>query len=305
VAVQLENLGLSTGKKARLYNLFYAHGPGNGIGMFLPVDQGLEHGPRDFFPNPDSQDPDFEMRLAVEGNFSAIVFQIGLAEKYVHPYAGRVPLVLKLNGKTDIPSDADAFSPQTAMVEDAVRLGASAVGYTMYVGSPSQDRDFTQFARIRLEAERMGMPVIVWSYPRGRFVEEKGGQLTSYAIEYAARVAAELGADVVKVNLPEFNAEKNARTVKPYSEKQFDEEESVRRVVAAAGRVPVLVSGGSQVSEADVLHKAELSVRNGASGLIFGRNVWQRQWDDALQITNRIRQMMLEYQERGAPVGVR
>ena len=298
VAVDLDRLNLSTGKKARLYNLFFAHGPGNGTGMFLPVDQGLEHGPRDFFANPDSQDPDFEMRLAEAGNFSAIVFHIGLAEKFVYPYAGRVPLVLKLNGKTDIPSADEAFSPQTAMVEDAVRLGASAIGYTMYVGSPAQDRDFTQFARIRLEAERMGMPVIVWSYPRGKYVEEKGGQLSSYAIEYAARVAAELGADVVKINLPEFSADKHARTPKEYSQRTFGEEEAVRRAVAAAGRIPVLVSGGSQVSDEDVLHKAEMSIKCGASGLIFGRNVWQRQWDDALRITNRIREMMVEYRER-------
>ena len=300
MAVDLDRLYLSTGKKARLYDMFFAHGPGNGVGMFLPVDQGLEHGPRDFFPNPDAQDPDFEMRLAVEGNFSAVVFQVGIAEKYVYPYAGRVPLVLKLNGKTDIPSDAEALSPQIAMVEDAVRLGASAVGYTLYVGSPRQADDFVQFSRIRLEAERMGMPVIVWSYPRGRAVEEKGGQLTSYAIEYAARVAAELGADVVKVNVPEYNAEKNAKTTKPYPDKVFSEDEAMRRVVAAAGKIPVLVSGGSPVSDEDVLHKAELSLKCGASGLIFGRNVWGRPWNEAMKISGRIREMMVEYGRRQA-----
>jgi len=298
VAVDLDRMYLSTGKKARLYQLFYTHGPGNGVGMFLPVDQGLEHGPRDFFPNPAAEDPDFEMRLAVEGKFNAIVFQIGIAEKYVYPYGGQVPLVLKLNGKTEIPSDADALSPQIAMVEDAVRLGASAIGYTLYVGSSRQVEDFQQFSRIRLEAERMGMPIIVWSYPRGRYVEEKGGQTTSYAIEYAARVAAELGADVVKVNLPEFSAEKHAKTVKPYPDKVFSEDEAFRRVVNAAGKIPVLVSGGSPKSDDEVLHKAELSLRCGAAGLIFGRNVWGRPWDEAMKITGRIHEMMVEYGKR-------
>ena len=135
----LPDLDLSPGKRARLYRLLHQHGPGHGLGMFLPIDQGLEHGPRDFFDSPDSADPEFELRLAEEGNFSAIVFQIGLAEKYIGRFAGRVPLVLKLNGKTEIPSDEEALSPLNASVEDAVRLGADAVGYTLYVGSPAQE----------------------------------------------------------------------------------------------------------------------------------------------------------------------
>src|SRR5688572_8484247 len=174
----LDQLDLPADKRARLYRLLHEHGPGGGIAMFLPVDQGLEHGPRDFFDNPEALDPDMELRLAEEGNYSAVVFQIGIAEKNYGRYAGRVPLVLKLNGKTEIPPDEEAFSPLNATVEDAVRLGADAVGYTLYVGSPAQDRDFIQFREVRREAEHLGMPVIVWSYPRGRAVEAKGGQLT-------------------------------------------------------------------------------------------------------------------------------
>jgi class I fructose-bisphosphate aldolase len=291
---RLEELDLSTGKRARLYRLLYGHGPGHGLGMFLPVDQGLEHGPRDFFPNPDSMDPNFELSLAEEADYSAVVFQVGIASKYYGNYAGRIPLVVKLNGKTEIPSDDEALSPLIASVEDAVRLGADAVGYTLYVGSPSQDRDFVQFSQVRQEAERLGMPVIVWSYPRGKAINAKGGQLTSWAIEYAARVAMELGADVVKVNLPEFSEEKAQQTPAPYSKERWDEEETVRRAVEAAGKVPVLVSGGSRVEEEDVLHKARMSVRAGATGIIFGRNVWQRPHDEALALTKKIRQIMLE-----------
>ena len=292
--VGLNELDLTPGKRARLYRMLYAHGPGHGLGMFLPIDQGLEHGPRDFFPNPDSQDPEFELRLAEEGNFSAIVFQVGVAAKYIGRYAGRVPLVVKLNGKTEIPSDEEALSPLIASVEDAVRLGADAVGYTLYVGSPAQDRDFVQFSQVRQEAERLGMPVIVWSYPRGKFVNAKGGQLTSWAIEYAARVAMELGADLVKVNLPEVDPDKAQQTPAPYNKTTFDEEEAIRRVVDAAGRTPVLVSGGSRVDEEDVLHKARMSIRCGATGLIFGRNVWQRPFPEALALTRKIREIVAE-----------
>jgi class I fructose-bisphosphate aldolase len=290
----LDDLELSAGKRARLYRMFQAYGPGNGTGMFLPIDQGLEHGPRDFWDNPEAADPEFQLRLAEEGNFSAIVFQIGLAEKYYPPYAGRVPLVLKLNGKTEIPSDDEALSPLNATVEDAVRLGADAVGYTLYVGSPAQERDFEQLSRVRQDANRLGMPVIVWSYPRGKFVNAKGGQLTSWAIEYAARVAQELGADVIKVNLPEYDPEKARLTPKPYNTAVFDEEEAVRRVITAAGRTPVLVSGGSRVDEEDVLAKARLGIRAGATGIIFGRNVWQRPYEEALALTRKIQAVIRE-----------
>ena len=130
----ITELGLGTGKKARLHRILHQHGLKNGTALFLPYDQGLEHGPRDFFANPAASDPAYISRLAVEGGFNGVAIQIGLAEKFYWDFAGEVPLVLKLNGKTDIPSDAAALSPVNATVADAVRLGADAVGYTLYVG---------------------------------------------------------------------------------------------------------------------------------------------------------------------------
>ena len=130
----LEELGLSTGKRAGLHRILRKHGLGNGTAIFLPYDQGLEHGPRDFFANQAASDPKYVIKLALEGGFNGIAIQIGLAEKFYWEYAGEVPLVLKLNGKTDIPA-IDPLSPLNATVEDAVRLGADAVGYTLYVGS--------------------------------------------------------------------------------------------------------------------------------------------------------------------------
>ena len=193
---------LSTGKKLRLYRMLHQFGPGNGTALFLPIDQGLEHGPRDFFANPDSADPNFQFKLAVEGRYSGIALQYGLAQKYYRNYVGQVPLVVKLNGKTEVPSDAESFSACLASVEDAVALGADAVGYTLYVGSPAQDRDFSQWETVRRDAERLGVPTIIWAYPRGEAVDAKGGKESSWAIELAARVAAEVGADVVKINFP-------------------------------------------------------------------------------------------------------
>ena len=302
--ITLSDLDLGLGKRTRLTRLMVEHGPGNGTMMFLPIDQGLEHGPIDFFPNPASGDPDYQCRLAMEGGYSGIVFHIGLAQKYMRDYAGVVPLVLKLNGKTTIPPDDNALSAVESTVEDAVRLGADAVGYTLYVGSPAQDRDFVQFGKVRKACERYGMPIIVWSYPRGAAVEAKGGRNSIYAVDYAARVANELGADVVKLNVPKFRDSGNLSTPKAYAElyeawQELGEDEAYRlaveKVVASAGRTMVLFSGGSKISDEDLLLKARLCMEAGATGLIFGRNMWQRPFDEGLAITEQIQQLLLKF----------
>lgn len=299
----LDEMGFSTGKKARLHRLLYEYGPGNGTMLLLPIDQGLEHGPIDFLVNPDALDPEFQLRVALEGGFSGIVYQIGLAEKYMHKYAGRVPLVLKLNGKTNIPADNSPFSPQLASVEDAVRLGADAVGYTLYVGSARQDEDFRQIWKVREDCERYGMPLIVWSYPRGDAVKAKGGIDTLYAVDYAARTALEVGADIVKVNVPQFEYDMNDpkeadafnKMPKEYQALKEDYGSAIARVVRSAGHAMLLFSGGSKVSDEDLLKKASEAMENGATGLIFGRNIWQRPYDQALGISNRIKEIMKQH----------
>lgn len=291
----LTDLDLSIGKRTRLHRLMYTYGPGNGTLLLLPIDQGLEHGPRDFFVNPEAKDPDFQLRLAKEGKFSGIVFQYGIAEKHMYRYAGQVPLVLKLNGKTEIPSDKAPISPLIATVEDAVRLGADAVGYTLYVGSPLQTEDFEQFRKVRTDADKYGMPIIVWAYPRGEAIDGKGGRDSLYAVDYAARVASELGADIVKINVPKIDATKDAAAPKPYNTLQPSREEATRMVVESAGRTLVIFSGGEMQGDDDVISKARVAMESGATGLIFGRNVWQRPFDEAIQLSRQISEMMGEF----------
>ena len=288
----LDQLGLSTGKKARLHRILHRHGLGNGTAIFLPYDQGLEHGPRDFFANPAASDPRYVIGLALEGGFNGIAIQIGLAEKFYWDYAGEVPLVLKLNGKTDIPAAADPVSPVVATVEDAVRLGADAVGYTLYVGTPAQDRDFAQYLRVREDAQRLGMPLIVWSYPRGAAIDAKGGKDSFYAVDYAARTASELGADVVKVNFP--HPDKQSGVAGPYLA-QFSSQQAIDAVVRSANRTLLLVSGGERAGEEAMVEKARQAMEAGATGLIFGRNVWQRDHGDSLRFVARLRDILAKY----------
>jgi fructose-bisphosphate aldolase, class I len=288
----LRDLGLSTGKKARLHRILFQHGLRNGTALFLPYDQGLEHGPRDFFANPASGDPNYIVKLAIEGGFNGIAIQIGLAEKFYWEYAGEVPLVLKLNGKTDIPSDEAALSPITGQVEEAVRLGADAVGYTMYVGTPAQEHDFAQYLSVRREAQRLGMPLIVWAYPRGSAIEAKGGKDSFYAVDYAARTASELGADVVKVNFP--HPEKRTGVKAPYGD-EYSSQDAVNAVVRSANRTLVLISGGERAGDDAMIEKARQSMEAGATGLIFGRNVWQREHDESLRFAARLRDVLAKY----------
>jgi class I fructose-bisphosphate aldolase len=284
---------LAPGKRARLRRLLFEFGPGNGTLLLLPIDQGIEHGPRDFFPNPASKDPEYQFRLAAEAGYSAIACQIGMAEKYYPDYAGQVPLLLKVNGKTDIPPSEEALSTTNASVEDAVRLGADAVGYTLYVGSPRQDEDLRQLQEIREDCDRFGMPLVIWAYPRGSAVEKKGGQSSFYAIDYAARMAMEMGADVVKLNMPKIDPEKDRDAPAPYNELQVTQDEAIRQCVQSAGRSLVVLSGGSKVDDDQLLEQTRSIMQAGGSGVIYGRNVWQREWSAARDIIEQIKEIML------------
>ena len=283
---------LNLGKRVRLHRMMYEHGPGKGKLLILPIDQGLEHGPVDFFPNPPSADPEFQFKFAVKGGYSGIALHLGLAEKYAPKYAGKIPIVLKINGKTRIPPANEPVSPMTGSVEDAVRIGADAIGYTLYVGSPNQHTDFTQFRKVKADAERYGIPIIMWAYPRGEAIDKKGGRNSLFAVDYAARVADELGADIVKLNVPVDDPKTRSSQRAPYDKLELSYEDSVSKVVKSAGKCLVLFSGGGMISDEEVIRRAKVCVEQGATGLIFGRNLWQREWDDALAMTKKLKDMM-------------
>ncbi|MCR4334949.1 MAG: fructose-bisphosphate aldolase [archaeon] len=303
---KLEDLIISKEKRNNLKKMLFDNGPGNGALLILPIDQGLEHGPMDFFTNPDSKNPEFQMQLAIEGNYSAVACQIGLAEKYWLNYKGKIPLILKVNGKTNIPDDDEAFSPLTSTVDDAVRLGAIAVGYTLYVGSPAQDKDIAQLNKVRFECEKNNLPLVIWAYPRGKAVQDKGDRDSLYSVDYAARVAMELGADIIKLNIPKKLSGKNLEKyktflskkeeTKPYLElENASDDERMRMVVESAGKCFVIVSGGSKVSDEELFKRNEFCLKAGVTGFVYGRNMWQRSFEKALKITKETKEMISKY----------
>ncbi|MDZ7816121.1 MAG: fructose-bisphosphate aldolase [Planctomycetota bacterium] len=278
----------------------------NGTTMLLPYDQFIEHDCRHLEAESDSGNPYYICELAQEAGFKGIVFHYGLSMRYWSRIEGELPVIVKINGKTSIPSDDEALSVHTSFVEDAVRIGASGIGYTLYYGSPRQDADLPQLAAVRRECERFGMPLIIWAYPRGSAINAKGGRNSSYALESAARLAAEMGATIIKSNLPKDAPDlvKNDKVPEYYrqveaellevSDKSERDYLRAKRVVQAAQGVPLLFSGGSDKSEQDVLHNARACVKAGCFGFIIGRNMWKRKMEDAKRIANVIEQALDE-----------
>lgn len=217
----------------------------------MAYDQGMEHGPTDF--NEESVDPKKILKIADSGYFTGVILQKGVAENYYDQKEYRVPLIVKLNSKTNLLKDEDPYSPQVCSVKEALSYGAKAVGYTIYIGSEFESKMIAEFGKLEQEAEEAGIPVIAWMYPRGRNVAD---ETDPKAIAYAARVGMELGADIVKVRY----------TGDPVS---------FRWVVRAAGKTKVVMTGGSKESEAIFLDKVKTVMEAGAIGIAVGRNIWQ------------------------------
>lgn len=237
-----------------------------GKAMFLAYDQGMEHGPTDF--NDKNVDPKYIIEIAKKGKFTALIFQKGVAEKYFSEIKeSKVPLILKLNGKTSLVK-GDPISGQLATVKEAKDLGASAVGYTIYIGSKYEKEMFTQLEEIQREAHKFSMPVIVWMYPRGEGTKDKKN---TELMAYATRVALELGVDIVKVQ--------------PYGKLK-----DLEWAVKSAGKVKVVCAGGSKVDEKTLLKEIETYMKAGMIGLAIGRNVWQSK--NPIELSNKIRKII-------------
>ncbi len=232
--------------------------------LILACDQGFEHGPEDF--NLQNIDTQYIFDLAIEGKYNAVALQAGLAKHYYKGDNRRVPLIVKLNGKTKFDND-DPVSYQHTSVEYAVQLGASAVGYTIYLGSSHEQVMFKEFAKICEEAHKYGILAVCWMYPRGPAIKD---DLDTDVLAYAARIASELGADIVKLK---FNGDVSA----------------MKWVVKCAGKTKVVFAGGSKVSPSKFLGVVEQMHESGACGLAVGRNVWQS--DQPLKITAAIREV--------------
>jgi len=279
-----ENPGTLT-NLVRLLN----HGALAGTGklVILPVDQGFEHGPvRSFAPNPESYDPDYFYQLAIDSGCNAYAAPLGSLEQPAAKFAGQVPLILKVNN-SDTLAKVEPCSAITSSVEDALRIGACAIGYTIYPGSALRNQQYQDLREITLEAKRKGLVVVVWAYPRGTGMS-KQGETAIDVTAYAATISAQLGAHIIKVKPPTafIEQEEAKKVIEKYQIPVSTLTERIRYVVQSCfnGKRIVIFSGGEAKSTESVLGDIKELAAGGAFGSIMGRNAFQRSRTDALKL---------------------
>ncbi|HEY2772486.1 MAG TPA: class I fructose-bisphosphate aldolase [Candidatus Binatia bacterium] len=261
---------------------------GTGRFVILPVDQGFEHGPaRSFAPNPPGYDPRYHFQLAIDAGCNAYAAPLGFIEGGAAEFAGDIPLILKLNNHDSLAPDGSDPTPSvTGSVQDALRLGCSAIGYTIYPGSAQFQGMYEVLAELSREAKANGLAVVVWSYPRGSGIS-KEGETAIDVTAYAAQIAAQLGANILKVKPPTAHIEQ-AEAKKVYEKEKIPVAtlaERVRHVVDSSfgGRRIVIFSGGAKGSDEKVFEECKGIRDGGGFGSIIGRNSFQRPKADSLK----------------------
>lgn len=281
------------GTRANLVRLLtYGALSGTGKLVILPVDQGFEHGPaRSFAPNPPAYNPHYHFDLAIEAGCNAYAAPLGFLEAGAAEFAGRIPLILKLNNHDVLHDDKDPLPSVTGSVGDALRLGCAAIGYTIYPGSAHCTVMYQQLREIAEEAKACGLAVVVWSYPRGSQLS-KEGETAIDVVAYGAQLAAQLGAHIIKVKLPSGHLEQ-AAAKKVYESEQIPIKtlpERVRHVVQASfnGRRIVIFSGGAKGEEKAFFEEVRAIRDGGGFGSIIGRNSFQRPKPEALKFLKTV-----------------
>ena len=271
---------------ARMMN----HGALAGTGklVILPVDQGFEHGPaRSFAPNPEGYDPEYHAQLAIDSGCNAYAAPLGFLEAVADRYAGQIPLILKLNNSDTLAKVEQPCSAVTGSVKDAVRLGCTAIGYTIYPGSGHRNRMYEDLRELILEAKDVGLPTIVWAYPRGAGLSKEGEQAADVTA-YATQIAAQLGAHVIKVKPPKDHIEQ-AEAKKVFEKYNIPTKtlaDRVRHCVQSAfnGKRIVIFSGGEAKDTPALLEEVRGLAEGGAFGSIMGRNAFQRPRAEAVKL---------------------
>jgi fructose-bisphosphate aldolase, class I len=265
---------------------------GTGKLVILPVDQGFEHGPaRSFAKNPSGYDPSYHVELAIESGCNAYAAPLGFIEAISRDYAGEIPLILKINNSETLFSNKSPISALSSNVDDALRLGCSAIGFTIYPGSSERKVMYEEIAFASQQAKKAGLAVVIWSYPRGEQLS-KEGETGIDVVAYAAQIAAQLGAHIIKVKPPTAHLEQEAakKVYLTQGIKVSTLADRTRHVVESSfnGKRIVIFSGGEAKSTDELLAEVKELAQGGAFGSIMGRNAFQRPKKEAIELLNKV-----------------
>ncbi|HUD50065.1 class I fructose-bisphosphate aldolase [Parvibaculum sp.] len=291
------------GTKANLARMLMAGRlGGTGKMIILPVDQGFEHGPaRSFAPNPAAYDPRYHFQLAIDAGLNAYAAPLGMIEAGADTFAGQIPLILKVNSSNSLARSKDAPDQAiTSTVDDALRLGCSAIGFTIYPGSDAQFDMMEEIREMSAEAKAAGLATVIWSYPRGGNLSKEGELAVDIGV-YAAHMAALLGAHIIKIKLPTDFIEQ-AEAKKVYEQQKIDISTLAKRVEHIVqtlfnGRRIVVFSGGASKGTDAVYDDARAIRDGGGNGSIIGRNTFQRSREDALAMLDKLVKIYLGKEE--------
>ena len=281
------------GVKAQLYRfLNTGRLAGTGKMVILPVDQGVEHGPaRSFAQHPAGYDPRYHFDLAIESGCSAYAAPLGFLEACASDYAGQIPLILKLNNNNSLLGSENPNSALTGSVEDALRLGCSGIGFTVYPGSANAQDMYEEFRELCLEAKACGLAVVLWAYPRGEQLS-KEAETAVDVISYAAHLSAQLGAHIIKVKPPTsaMGLDAAAKVYESEGIPVASLTDRIRDVVqsAFAGRRIVIFSGGASKGTDELLQEIQDMAAGGSFGSIMGRNAFQRPKAEAIELLKNV-----------------
>ena len=265
---------------------------GTGRMVILPVDQGFEHGPaRSFAPNPAAYDPRYHFELAIEAGLNAYAAPLGMIEAGASTFAGAIPTILKVNSSNSLASSEIKDQAVTGGVDDALRLGCSAIGFTIYPSSDDQFEMMEELRELAAEAKAAGLAVVVWSYPRGPTLDKKGETALDICA-YAAHMAALLGAHIIKVKPPMdvISLEAAKKTYEKHPVELQHQAARIRHVVQACfnGRRLVVFSGGETGTTENILETTRAIHEGGGNGSIIGRNTFQRPRAEALDLLGQV-----------------
>ena len=265
---------------------------GTGKFVILPVDQGFEHGPaRSFQPNPEGYDPDYHFQLGIDAGCNAYAAPLGALEASSDKFAGQLPTILKLNNSDTLAKMDQPCSAVTGTVEDALRLGCTAIGFTIYPGSGARNTMYEQIRELILEAKSVGLPTVLWAYPRGAGLS-KEGETAVDVCAYAAMISAQLGAHVIKIKAPKDHIEQaEAKKVfEKYAIPTKTLADRVKHCVQSAfnGKRIVIFSGGETKGDQEVLDEVKGIAQGGGFGSIMGRNAFQRPRADAIKLLHNV-----------------